>query len=130
MPILQNYRYEAFAQSRARGQTLENAYEDAGFAPGYNNGRRLNLREDVAERVAEIRATFDRARHADVPEAIVALLRMAKASEALQTPAGTKEARLAVLDALRLHRESEAARNVERANHSFWAADEDEDEDD
>ena len=118
MPILQNYRHEAFAQARARGQSLENAYEDAGFAPGYNPGRRLNLREDVAERVAEIRAAYDRARHADVPEAIVALLRLAKAGEALQTPAGAKEARLAILDALRLHRESEAARNTERANYT------------
>ena len=124
---MQNHRYEAFAEARARGQALENVYEDAGFAPGYNHGRRLNLREDVAERIAEIRAALDRARHADEPEAIAALLRLAKAGEALQTPAGAKEARLAVLDAFRLHRESEAARNIERANHSFWAADDEDD---
>ena len=130
MPILQNTRHEAFAQARARGQTLENAYEDAGYAPGYNHGRRLNLREDVAERVAELRAVQDEAMYAAVPETIGVLLRMAAASEALRTPAGTREARLAVLEALRLHRESEAARNTERASHMFWVADTEDDDDD
>ena len=130
MPILQNHRYEAFAQARARGRSLENAYEDAGYAPGYNHGRRLNLREDVTERVTELRRVQAQAYHAAVPETIGVLLRIASACESLQTPAGAIVARLAVLDALRLHREFEAARDSERENYRFWADDEVEAEDD
>ena len=129
MPILQNERHEAFAQARARGQSLENAYEDAGFAPGHRHGTRLTLRPDVVERIAEIRNGQDDVRGADVPEVIAALLRLARVGEALQTPAGVKEARLAVLEAFRLHEEIARDREQERRNYDAWDVD-DEDEDD
>ena len=128
MSILQNERHEAFAQSRARGQSLENAYEDAGFAPSHRHGTRLNLRPDIALRIAEIRSGQDDVRGADVPEVIAALLRLARVGEALQSPAGVKEARLAVLEAFRLHEEIARDRDQERQSHYDWA-EEDEDED-
>ena len=80
MPILQNERHEAFAQARARGQSLENAYEDAGFAPGHRHGTRLNLRPDIALRIAEIRGGQDEVRGADVRAAVVRFSRRAARS--------------------------------------------------
>ena len=41
MPILQNPRHEAFAQSRSRGALLDEAYEHAGFIPGHGHASRL-----------------------------------------------------------------------------------------
>ena len=56
MPLLANPRHEAFAQARARGAYLEDAYEDAGFAPNRAHASRLAHRPEVAERIGAIRA--------------------------------------------------------------------------
>jgi phage terminase small subunit len=42
MPVLDNPRHEAFAQARAKGARLEQAYEEAGFAPGNGHASRLD----------------------------------------------------------------------------------------
>jgi len=129
MAVLQNSRHEAFAQARARGRSLDNAYEDAGFVPGHRHGRRLSLRPHVILRIAEIRAAQEETRGADVPDVIAALLRLARVGEALQTPAGVKEARLAVLEAFRLNEDFARERDDERRQNDVWDEDEDEDED-
>ena len=40
MPQLENLRHEAFAQARAKGARLDDAYEDAGFAPSNGHASR------------------------------------------------------------------------------------------
>ena len=56
MPLLKNPRHEAFAHARAKGALLDDAYEDAGFAPGNGHASRLAQRPEVAGRIAELRA--------------------------------------------------------------------------
>src|SRR5260221_4711672 len=100
MAILQNQSHEAFAQARAKGARLEDAYEDAGFMPGNGHASRVALRPEVAERIAELRALRPNIAEASTPGVIAALLSLAKT---LQTQAGgAKEARLALLEACRL----------------------------
>ena len=114
MPLLPNPRHEAFAQARAKGALLDDAYEDAGFAPGNGHASRLAWRSEVAGRIAELRAEQVELGEANPQAVIAALPRMAKASETLATPAGVKEARLTLLEACRLNAEMARARANER----------------
>jgi hypothetical protein len=97
MPTLANARHEAFAQARARGVRKEDAYEDAGFAPGNDHAGRLDTRPEVAERVAELRGQQTEIAESATHAVIAALLRVAKAGEAATTPAAIKEIRLTFL---------------------------------
>lgn len=111
MPILPHPRHEKFAQARAKGLGLEDAYEDAGFAPDRSHASRLAREPAVAERIAELRAEQEDF----APQTVIAtLLRLAKASEDLKTPAGVKEARDSVLQARRLVLEINKVRDSDR----------------
>ncbi len=119
MPILDNIRHEAFAQSRAGGARLEDAYEDAGFAAGNNHAGRLAQTPEVAQRIAELRIDF-RAANSSIEESsplalIAAMLRVAKAGEGLADAAALKEARLTLLQVERLRGMMDASRQGERA---------------
>lgn len=114
MPALDNPRHEAFAQARARGARVEEAYEDAGFAPGNDHGARLACREDVAQRIGELRALQTDLEQASTQAVIAALLRVAKGAEAATTPAAMKELRLILLDVDRLRAGMELDRQRER----------------
>ena len=103
MPILQNPRHETFAQARAKGALLDDAYEDAGFSPGNGHASRLALRPEIAERIGELRAERSELTESNTQAVIGALLRIAKASETLASPAGIKEARETLLQACRLN---------------------------
>ena len=54
MPVLKNARHEKFAQSRASGRTIDDAYIDAGFKANRGNAARLNANESVRKRIVEI----------------------------------------------------------------------------
>lgn len=56
MPVLTNPRHEAFAQERAKGKTVDEAYVLAGFSANRGNAARLNANESVRARIAEIQA--------------------------------------------------------------------------
>jgi len=114
MPILQNTRHEAFAQARARGAVLNDAYEDAGFAPDRGHASRLAARDDVAERIAEIKAEQADMDGACAGRVIAALLRLAEGGKALEGPGALKEARLALLGAQRLHDAMAVRRQLDR----------------
>ncbi len=114
MPFLQNNAHEAFAAARARGATLDDAYEDAGFAPGNNHASRLAKRPDIAERIAEFRALQTDFSSANGLAVIEALLRVAKAAEGLETAAGIKEARLALVEVERMRVLLTASRERDR----------------
>jgi hypothetical protein len=114
MSPLENPRHEAFAVARAKGATLQDAFEDAGFPPDRAHACRLAKRDDVAARVADLRAAREKAEESEPHMIIDALIRMARDSEALKTPAGLKEARLALLEANRLRTALTASSNNER----------------
>jgi hypothetical protein len=113
MTVLDNPRHEAFAQARAKGSTLDNAYENAGYIPNRGHACRLAKRPDVADRIAGLRAA--RAQVSDAsPEPLIArLLRLARAGEALDTAAGMREARHFLMEAVSLARLLERGR-IER----------------
>ena len=104
MPLLQNPRHEAFAQARVAGALLEDAYEAAGFAAGLNHASRLARTPEVAQRIGELRA------HAQFPDParpavlIDALLKMAEDGRG-HSVEWAKEARLALMDAMRVRAE-------------------------
>jgi hypothetical protein len=114
MPTLQNPRHESFAVARAKGANLHDAFEDAGFPPDRGHACRLAKRDDVAARVAELRLARDKAEESEPHMIIDALVRMARDSEALKTPAGLKEARINLLEANRLRIALTESRNAER----------------
>ncbi len=109
MPPLENARHEAFAKARAGGARLEDAYEDAGFAPDRGHACRLAQRPEVAERVAELRAANAALEDAEPRAIIAALLRLAKDNEALKSVEGSKEARANLLEVCRLRGDGERA---------------------
>jgi hypothetical protein len=114
MPALANSRHEAFAQARARGARKEDAYEDAGFTPGNDHAGRLDAREDVAQRVAELRAQQTEIAESATHAVIAALLRVAKAGEAATTPAAVREVRLTFLAINQLRAAMDLDRDDER----------------
>ena len=114
MPPIQNPQHETFAQARARGATLDDAFESAGYPPDRSHACRLAKREDVAARIASLRAERDQAEDSQPQMIIDALVRMARDSEALKTAAGLKEARANLLEAHRLSSEMSQFRVNER----------------
>jgi hypothetical protein len=114
MPILKNPRHEAFAQARAKGAVLEDAFEDAGFAPDRGHASRLAARDEVAERIAELKAEQAEIDGASTRSVIAALLRLAEGGQKLESPAALKEVRLALLDAQRLVHELAVHRQIDR----------------
>ena len=115
MPQLGDVRHEAFARARARGARVEEAYEDAGFAPGNDHGYRLNKQEDVAQRIAELRAEQTEIAQASTHAVIAALLRVVKAAEGATTPAAMREIRATLLEAERLRGRIDYDRRMEKA---------------
>jgi hypothetical protein len=110
-----NPRYEAFAQARARGALLNDAYEGGGFVPHRGDPSRLAYRAEVAERIAELRTAQTPAED-DTPVALLgALSRIIKAWEGSEDPSVVREARLAIVDAARSRRELEPAQAIDRA---------------
>jgi hypothetical protein len=115
MPTLDNPRYEAFAQARAKGALLNDAYESAGFVPHRGHPSRLAYRAEVSERIAELRAAQSLAQDNTPIALLSALTRIIKAGEGAEGPAVVREARLAIVDAVRLRKELEPALAHDRA---------------
>lgn len=112
MPVLTNARHEAFAQARAQGAMLDDAYEDAGFVLIRGHASRLASQPNVAERIAEIRTDEAAFSGASAQGVIIALLALVQNKEI--SAASVKEARQTLLDAHRIHSELAEARKYER----------------
>jgi len=54
MAVLPNARHEAFAQALAKGKTADDAYAQAGFKPDRGNASRLQQKDSIRQRVAEL----------------------------------------------------------------------------
>lgn len=52
--MLENPKHELFAQDRAKGATVDEAYVSAGYKPNRGNAGRLNANESVQARIAEL----------------------------------------------------------------------------
>ena len=113
MPTLPNPRYEAFAQARAKGALMTDAYESAGFVRHRGRPSRLAVRPEVAERIAELRASQRDAEDTSPGALLAALGRIIKAGESSENPTLVNAARLAVLDASRLRAELAKAQAAE-----------------
>jgi hypothetical protein len=105
MPTLRNPRYEAFAQARARGALLADAYESAGFVRHKGHPSRLACKTDVAERIAELRAQQTQIEDVSPIGLLASLRRIIKAGEESENPTLVNAARLAIVDASRLQAE-------------------------
>src|SRR5580693_8917479 len=115
MPNLTNLRHEAFAQARAKGARLDEAFEAAGFVLIKGHSSRMARRPDVAERIAELRELKPGDKVATPVVVINALLHLAQAGIRAQNPGIVREARLALLDAGRLQAELDAQGGEDRA---------------
>ena len=102
MSTLQNARWEAFAVARAKGAGLGATYEDAGFVVGSGNASKLAQRSEVVARIAELRDKLAVGQDASPQAIVAALVRMARAGEALKSAEGLKEARLHLMEAHRI----------------------------
>jgi hypothetical protein len=105
MPDLTNRRHEWFARGRASGMRLEDAYEGACYVPDRGHACRLAARPEVASRINELASEL---RHAGFPNkarVIHELMEIGRESRRMRTPVGYKEARMAYLEAARLHDE-------------------------
>ena len=114
MPTLSNPRYEAFAQARAKGALLIDAYESAGFVRHRDHPSRLAWKPGVAERIAELRKLQTYMEDLTLNGLLVSLGRIIRAGAGSDTPALANAARLAVLDAARLQAELTKARADEQ----------------
>jgi hypothetical protein len=116
MPALLDPRHEAFAQARAKGALLIDAYESAGFVRHRGHPSRLALRREVADRIAVLR--FSQTESDDVsPQGLLASLRrIIKAGENSKNPALVNAARLAIVDASRIQAELARQQAVDREN--------------
>lgn len=56
MPVLENQKYELFAQALASGSSADEAYQRAGYAAHRGNASRLSANESVMRRVAELQS--------------------------------------------------------------------------
>ncbi len=116
MPALRDPRHEAFAQARAKGALLIDAYESAGFVRHRGHPSRLALKREVADRIAVLR--FSQTEIDDVsPQGLLASLRrIIKAGESSENPALVNAARLAIVDASRIQAELARQQAVDRAD--------------
>jgi hypothetical protein len=105
MPALRDPRHEAFAQARAKGALLIDAYESAGFVRHRGHPSRLALKHDVAYRIAELRASQTEIEDTTPQGLLASLRRIIKAGESSENPALVNAARLAIVDASRLQAE-------------------------
>ncbi|MEW9613742.1 hypothetical protein AB3G45_07900 [Shinella sp. S4-D37] len=51
---MKNARHEKFAQALAKGKTADDAYAEAGFKPDRGNASRLQQKDNIRQRVAEL----------------------------------------------------------------------------
>ena len=105
MPTLKHPRCEAFAQARTRGAWPIDAYESAGFVRHRGHRSRLAPKDEVAERIAELRASQTEAEDVSLHGLLASLRRIIKAGETSENPALVNAARLAIVDASRLQAE-------------------------
>jgi hypothetical protein len=116
MPALANPQHEVFAIARARGALLEDAYGEAGYAARKGHAWRIANRPEVQARIAELRAERSRVEEAFPRTIINVLMHLAQVNDERDTPAGSRETRASLLEALRLERQIADAKRRDQDN--------------
>jgi hypothetical protein len=113
MPTLTDPRAEAFAQHRARGANLEDAYELAGFAGGQGHASRFARRAKVAARIGEL---IEAGRRQPITGQDIAfeLQRMVQNFDEFDTPQRMRETRETLMELRKVQLELERERRHER----------------
>jgi hypothetical protein len=113
MPTLTDPRAEAFAQARARGAHLEDAYDLAGFAGGQGHASRFARRSKVAARVREL---IGAGRRQPITGQDIAfeLQRMVQDFDAFDTPERMRETRETLMELRKVQMELARERAMER----------------
>ena len=119
MSALRDPRHEAFAQARAKGALLIEAYESAGFVRHRGHPSRFALKDEVAERIAELRASQSDLDDVSPAGLLASLRRIIRAGESSENPALVNAARLAIVDASRIQAELARQQDHER-KHLDW----------
>ena len=115
MPALLDPHHECFAQARARGMLLIDAYETAGFVRHRGHPSRLACKAEVAERIAELRRLQIHLEDTSLQGLLASLRRIIIAGERSDNPTLVNAARLAIVDAARLRDELSRQQALERA---------------
>ncbi len=114
MPALLDPHHECFAQARARGMLLIDAYETAGFVRHRGHPSRLACKAEVAERIAELRRLQIHIEATSLQGLLASLRRIIMAGERSDNPTLVNAARLAIVDAARLRDELNRQQALER----------------
>lgn len=103
MSVLENPRYELFAQGLAKGQSQDAAYEAAGFKPSRSNASRLSANENIIARVAELKERAAARTEITVAGITERLLNIAAKGEASSDAPLLSVARASLMDAAKLN---------------------------
>ena len=74
--MLSNIKHEKFAQAVAKGLSAEDAYKEAGYKPNRHNASRLNTKDHIIARVAELTPQGTQAIEPDMPRVLEELARL------------------------------------------------------
>ena len=100
---LKNARHERFAQERAKGKSVDEAYSLAGFKPHRGNAHRLSTNESVAARIAELQARAAKKAVVTVEGITERLLKIAEKGEGANDAPLLSVARASLMDAAKLN---------------------------
>jgi len=103
MPILSNTRRERFAQEIAKGKTLVEAYEVAGYEPHDSNACKLANHPEIQARVSELIGKAAIRAEISVAKFTEDLLRIAKKAEDYDSAQGLAVSKGAIMDAAKLN---------------------------
>jgi hypothetical protein len=82
VPVLKNPKHERFAQERAKGASVDEAYQLAGFNAHRGNAHRLSTNESILRRVRELQEAGAKSIEFEIEDALRWHL------EVLRTPVG------------------------------------------
>lgn len=100
---LDNARHERFAQERAKGKTVDEAYVLAGFKANRGNAARLNANESVQGRIREIQDKASTRTEITVASITERLLAIATKGESGTDAPMLSVARASLMDAAKLN---------------------------
>lgn len=103
MPVLENAKWERFAQELAKGKSQAEAYELAGYKPDSGAASRLSGNVSIQARLAEIMERGAIRAELSVASVTESLLRIAEKAEKLCEASGYNVAKSAWMDAAKLH---------------------------
>ena len=103
MPVLSNTRRERFAQEIAKGKTIIEAYEVAGYVPDDGNASKMAAYPEITARIQEITGKAAIRAEISVAKFTEDLLRIAKKAEDYDSAQGLAVSKGAIMDAAKLN---------------------------